>query len=179
MKNLVLLCSLLFSATSLLAQTDSLPDFPEDFVGNWAGELEIYNKAGLAQTIPMQLRVQPLGDTAYTYGIVYGEDEEKGLRDYIIVPGTDGPHHWVCDERNTILLDGYYLGNVYQSVFAVQGSYIISSVEHRGDHLLYAITAGKTEPVRLSGKETHEGEEIPAVEAFLVAGYQRATLRRK
>ena len=176
---LVLVTALLLALPNLYGQADSLPAFPADFVGNWHGELVVYSKDGAAQTVPMQLRIHPLGDTAYTYGIVYGEDEAKGLRDYIIVPGPDGPHHWVCDERNTILLDGYYLGGTYQSVFTVLGSYIVSTVRHGGDHLTYAIHAGRTEAVRTTGGTTHEGEEIPAVESFLVTGFQRAILRRK
>ena len=97
---------------------------------------------------------------------------------YIIVPGPDGPHHWICDEKNTILLDGYYLGNIYQSVFTVQGSYLVSTLEHRGDHLVYAIQSGKAEAIRTSGNTTHNEAEIPEVASFKVTGYQRALLTR-
>ena len=163
----------------LVAQADASPNFPEDFVGNWAGELVIYKPAGVAQQVPMQLKIQPLGDTAYTYTIIYGEDEVAGARPYVIVPGPDGPHHWICDEKNTILLDGYYLGNIYQSVFTVQGTYLVSALEHRGDHLVYAIHSGKSEAIRVSGNEKHDGEDIPAVESFKVSGFQRAILTRQ
>ena len=174
-----LITFLLLVSASGRAQSDSLYRFPQDYVGNWAGELAIYNAGGLAQAVPMQLRIQPLSDTAYTYGIVYGADEVTGLRDYIIVPGEAGPHHWICDERNTILLDGYYLGGVYQSVFAVQGNYIVSTVERRGDELLYVILAGKTEPARTTGGAMEKGEEIPEVASFPGTALQRAVLRRK
>lgn len=171
-----LLLPLLFLVTTVSAQTDSLPVFPDDFMGKWGGTLEIFNAKGLAQSVPMELHILPVNDTTYTYTIIYGEDKEAGKRDYLIVRGPDGPHHWVCDEQNTILLDGYYLGNVYQSVFTVMGSYLVSNVEHRGDHLLYTIQSGRETPIRTTGDQTHEGEEIPEVKSYKSGGYQRARL---
>lgn len=168
---------LLFSGF-LFAQNEE-PTFPDDFVGDWAGELEIFNAEGKRMSVPMELLIQPINDTSYTYTIIYGEDKVAGKRDYIIVRGADGPHHWVCDEQNSILLDGYYLANVYQSVFTVGGTYLTSDVEHRGDHLLYSIRSGKEVPVRTTGDTMHEGEEVPAVNSFKVSGYQRAVLREK
>ncbi|MEM1359873.1 MAG: hypothetical protein AAGF89_16830 [Bacteroidota bacterium] len=173
---LLLICLFSFFAH---AQSAEPPLFPQDFVGNWEGDLDIYGPKGIRQTVPMELHIQPVNDTTYTYAIIYGEDKVAGKRDYLIVQGPDGPHHWVCDEQNTILLDGYYLGETYQSVFTVMGTWLTSSLEHRGDHLVYAIFSGKTEPVRTTGEKVHEGEDIPKVESFLVAGYQRASLWKR
>jgi hypothetical protein len=174
-----LLMLLLFCSFALTAQTETPPAFPQDFVGNWSGTLEIYRPEGVAQSVPMELRIQPMADTAYTYTIIYGEDKVAGARNYIIVPGPDGAHHWVCDEKNTVLLDGYYLGNIYQSVFTVQGTYLMSSVEYRDDHLVYTIQSGKAEAVRKTGGKEHEGEGISVVESFKVSGFQRAVLRKE
>jgi len=157
---------------------ETLPTFPDDFVGDWAGELEIFNAEGKRMSVPMELLIQPINDTTYTYTIIYGEDKVAGKRNYLIMRGPDGPHHWICDEQNTILLDGYYLGNVYQSVFTVDGTYLTADVEHRGDHLLYSIRSGAEEAIRATGDSTHEGEEIPEVKSFKVAGYQRAILSK-
>jgi len=173
-----LLFILLVIATTLGAQTDSLPAFPQDFTGKWAGTLEVFNAKGMAQSVPMELHILPISDTTYTYTIIYGEDKVAGKRDYLIVRGPDGPHHWICDEQNTILLDGYYLGNVYQSVFTVMGSYLVSNLEHRGDHLLYTIQAGSDKAIRSTGNQTHEGEEIPEVKSYKTSGYQRSRLTR-
>lgn len=172
----LLLLGTCVASPKAFAQTDSLPAFPEDFTGKWGGTLEIFVPRGMVQAVPVELHILPVNDTTYTYTIIYGKDKVAGKRDYYIVRGQDGPHHWVCDEKNTILLDGYYLGNVYQSVFTVMGNYLISSVEHRGDHLIYAIHSGKEAPVRTSGGQAYAGEEIPIVHSFLVGGYQRARL---
>ncbi|TXF91659.1 hypothetical protein FUA23_00305 [Neolewinella aurantiaca] len=172
-----LFCLLFVFAPVLGAQPEALPAFPDDFTGKWGGTLEIYNAKGFAQSVPMELHILPVNDSTYTYTIIYGKDKEAGKRDYLITRGPDGPHHWVCDEQNTILLDGYYLGNVYQSVFTVMGTYLVSNVEHRGDHLLYSIQSGSEKAVRTTGNQPHEGEEIPEVKSFKSAGYQRAKLK--
>lgn len=173
----LIILAFLLSPFLLLAQTDSLPSFPTDFEGKWGGTLEIFRPEGVVQSVPMELHILPITDTSYTYTIIYGEDKVAGKRDYLIVRGPDGPHHWICDEQNTILLDGYYLGSTYQSVFTVAGNYLISNVEHRGDHLVYSIQIGKEMPVRTTGAQVHNGEEIPVVNSFKVAGYQKAGLR--
>ncbi len=159
-----------------LAQAPELPTFPQDFVGKWGGQLEIFRPEGVVQSVPMELHILPLSDTSYTYTIIYGEDKVAGKRDYVIVQGPEGPHHWICDEQNSILLDGYYLGRTYQSVFTVMGNYLISNLEHRDDQLIYSIQSGKEAAIRTTGDQEHAGEEIPAVKSFKVAGYQRATL---
>lgn len=171
-----LLFSLLLTAAFLSAQTDTLPAFPQDFSGKWGGTLEIFTTKGFAQSVPMELHILPINDSTYTYTIIYGKDKKAGKRDYLIARGPDGPHHWICDEQNTILLDGYYLGNVYQSVFTVMGTYLVSNVEHRGDHLLYSIQSGSEKAIRSTGNQTHEGEEIPEVKSFKSVGFQRAKL---
>jgi hypothetical protein len=171
-----LLFILLVVTATLRAQTDSLPAFPQDFTGKWAGTLEVFNAKGMAQSVPMELHILPITDSTYTYTIIYGEDKVAGKRDYLIRRGPDGPHHWICDEQNTILLDGYFLGNVYQSVFTVMGNYLISNLEHRGDHLIYSIQVGSETAIRASGNPRHEKEEIPEVKSFKSTGYQRARL---
>ena len=173
----LLLLLLLCASLTTLAQTDSLPRFPQDFVGDWAGTLEVFNPEGRQMTVPMELLIQPVNDTLYTYTIVYG-DRETGTRGYYIHPGPEGPHHWVCDERNGILLDGYYLGGVYASTFTVMGNYLISTIELREEELIYTIVSGREAPVRTSGGKVVEGEEIPPVNAYSVRGFQRSVLRR-
>ncbi len=170
---LLILCTLPFL---LQAQTEVSPQFPQDFTGKWGGQLDVFRPEGVVQTVPMELHILPLTDTSYTYTIIYGEDKVAGKRDYFIFQGADGQHHWVCDEQNTILLDGYYLGKTYQSVFTVMGTYLVSNLEHRGDHLVYSIQSGKEDPVRKTGNAVHQGEDIPPVSSFKIAGYQRATL---
>ena len=64
--------------------TDSLT-FPDSWAGIWTGELQIRNAKGIAQRIPMALELSPTEeDSTYTWAIIYGEDREKGKRDYLL-----------------------------------------------------------------------------------------------
>ena len=155
-------------AGAVSGQRDSLYQFPQDFVGDWEGQITVYGAEGPRQTVRMELLIQPITDSSYTYVIIYGEDREAGRRDYVIKRGPDGPHHWVCDERNSILLDGYYIGGIYQSVFTVMGSTLVTNLEHRGDHLWMTFQSVATEPTRSTGDTIVEGEEIPVVESYRV-----------
>ena len=51
---LLLLFPLLAASGSLVAQEEALPTFPQDFVGDWSGTLQIYTPTGVAQEVPMQ-----------------------------------------------------------------------------------------------------------------------------
>ncbi|MEM9835542.1 MAG: hypothetical protein AAF828_03515 [Bacteroidota bacterium] len=154
--------------------------FPADYLGVWKGALEIYNSKGLQQAIPMQLHMQPITDSTYTYTLIYGPDIEKGTRDYMLRPGKKGPHHWVVDEKDGILLDNFYLGGVLYGPFSVMSSTLNTSMELKGKELHYTIFGGPTEAFATSGTVTNEnGEEKEIkVESFEVTFLQRAVLKR-
>ncbi|MEM6877384.1 MAG: hypothetical protein AAF544_02410 [Bacteroidota bacterium] len=156
-----------------------IPAFPDDFLGRWSGTLRIWRGDGLAQSVPMQLRIEPVDDANYTYTIIYGEDEEAGLRDYMLKPVDTASGHWYVDEQNGIFLDGYYLGGIFYESFSVMGSRLTASLELRGDELIYAITSGSEEAVRMSGDTIIDGDEIPPVASYGTNVYQRASLRRQ
>ncbi|MEL6392757.1 MAG: hypothetical protein AAFR97_08375 [Bacteroidota bacterium] len=164
---------------SSLTNDTIIPAFPDDFLGRWSGTLRIWRGDGLAQSVPMQLRIEPVDDSNYTYTIIYGEDEEAGLRDYMLKPVDTANGHWYVDEQNGIFLDGYYLGGIFYESFSVMGSRLTASLELRGDELIYAITSGSEEVVRMSGDTIMDGEEIPHVASYGTNVYQRASLRRQ
>lgn len=177
MKFVLFFLSILFSSGAW-AQAN----FPEDYLGKWAGELEIYSAKGLKQKVPMQLHILPVNDTTYTYALIYGEDLEAGKRDYLLRPGKEGAHHWVIDEQDGILLDNFYLGGVLHGPFAVMGTLLNSTLQMRGEELYYTITSGPAEVYHTSGAvstnpKTGEEETIE-VEAYAVKGFQQAVLRK-
>lgn len=159
-------------------QTEDFPIFPDEYLGRWAGELIIYNAEGVAQEVPMQLHLEPVDDSTYTYTIIYGEDLEAGTRPYLLKEVDRTKGHWYVDEQNTILLDGYYLGGVFYEPFAVGNSALTAMLEKRGDQLLYGITAGPREPVRTTGDQVYSSDTIPAVDSYRLNVYQRAVLNR-
>ncbi len=154
-------------------------DFPASWVGNWKGELKIYTGRGLGQTIPMQLRIHPVNDSTYTYGIVYGPDEKSGLRDYQldIIDAKNGIYR--IDEKNTILMDSYLLGGKFYSTFEVLGNYLVSTTEIIEGKMIYEIISGDTEAISITGNAEHNGEPIPKVKSYPVRVRQIAILERE
>jgi len=117
MKNKLISCLLLswFFTFSVFAQNVNpliKNDFPNSWVGDWVGELMIYNANGLQQILPMQLIINPLGDTAdFTFTIIYGLDVETGTRSYILETIDAEKGQYRINEQNSIKIDAYLLGD--------------------------------------------------------------------
>ena len=163
--------------TGAYAQTET-PAFPADWVGNWAGTLDIYTSTGKSQSIPMQLRIQPLDSGRYTYHIIYGPDEATGLRPYVLEPVDPDRGTWRIDERNSIAMEAYVRGAALYCRFGVGETLLISIVAHEGETLRYEIVSGPLQPASVTGDQTVDGAAIPAVKAYPVPAAHFARLRR-
>lgn len=170
---------LALGSTPLAAQNEKT--FPENWVGNWTGELEIYNARGLAQKLFMGLNIQPADSTGvFTYEITYGEGDTKQVRPYQLLTVDAATGHYRVDEGNSILLDAYYRGKVLVEIFSVMGSLIITTTEQvEEDVLLWQIVVGNLEMTSVTGGGEADGEEIPEVTSYPSPALQRARLVRQ
>lgn len=170
----ILACCTAFSA---FAQ-QSTAAFPQAWEGSWSGTLDIYTEAGRAQQVPMELHILPR-DSFYTYTIIYGEDKEAGLRDYLLKTIDSAKGWYLVDEQNSISMDALLLGGKLYSRFEVMGSLLMSSLELMPDgRMQYEIISGNLTPLRSTGGEVFEGEDIPEVKAYPVKVRQIAYLQR-
>jgi len=160
----------------LHAQTDT---FPASWAGTWQGKLDIYTPQGKAQTIPMELHILPI-DTSdrHTWTIIYGAGDQAQKRPYELVTIDAAAGHYQIDEKNNILIDAYHFGDKLIQHFSVMGTMLVATNEVRDNEMIFEIYSGKDEAVTTSGDTTFESEDIPEVQAFPVANYQRAVLRR-
>jgi hypothetical protein len=172
---LALVLCMIHGVLETSAQDRQTPAFPRDFLGHWTGVLHWYPSDKPVQTVEMQLIIQPLDTPGrYSWRMVYGKPGQDE-RPYTLMAVDSTKGHWVVDEHNGILLDGYWRGNRFSSVFSVQGSVITEVMWLENDTLqVEFITHGET-PVRESGG----GPEIPRAKSFPIRGYQRATLNRR
>lgn len=171
--NAMLLICLLSSAQQL--------SFPQSFVGNWKGKLTWNRPGKAAQQFTMRLNIQPIDSGRYTWQIIYGDDEPSANnkidnRPYMLMPVDTAKAHWQIDERNTIILDGYFIGNTFTSVFAVSGSTIVSKYELTENGLQVSFTTYATKPVATTGGTS---KEIPPVDSYKVIGLQQGLLKRQ
>ncbi len=174
---LLFVCSLGFTH----CQTSALP-FPSSWEGEWTGTLEIFKDTGKVQELPMELHILPIdtaSSPAWTWTIIYGPDKEKGKRPYELITVDAEKGIYLIDEKNTIKMEGYYLGGQFFQWFEVQGSRLLTKTEKVGDTLVWEIIVSNDQPVSTTGNSLFEGEEIPPVLAFAVTNLQRAVLRKR
>ncbi len=161
-------------------QQEALPkkiatNFPQDWEGKWEGILVITKPTGDTTQIPMQLHILKHDTSAgWDWKIIYGP-EDSGTRPYELYVKNKEEGHYVIDEKNSILLDAFYIGDTFYSRFQVSNSFIFTSTKLVGELLEYEITSGGGSHISFSGSKGN----IPVVKSFGVAVQQKAMLRRK
>lgn len=153
-----------------------IEEFPKTWEGKWEGRLKIFNAKGLAQEIYMGLEILPI-DTSenHTWTIIYGEGDDQQIRAYELITKDAAIGHYLIDEKNSIILDDYLLGNTLYSRFDVMGSLLTAVYRKEGDKIIFDIIAGSAEPISTTGGE----DDIPEVNSFKITNAQRAVLTRK
>lgn len=155
--------------------------FPQSFVGNWKGTLT-WNRAEKAtQQFTMRLNIQAVDSGRYTWQIIYGDDNPStgnkvDDRPYVLMPVDTAKGHWQIDERNTIVLDGYFIGNTFTSVFSVSGNIIVSKYELTAEGLMVSFTTYATNPITTTGGTSNE---IQPVDSYQVKSLQQGLLKRE
>ncbi len=154
-------------------------NFPQAWVGNWSGELLIYDANGVKQKVPMALEIQPTAkNDVFTWALIYGEDKEKGRRSYELNIKDAEKGWYAIDEKNSIILDCYLFHNKLYSRFEVMGNLLLCTYEKQGDQIIFEVISGNQHAVSNSGGEKHNGEDIPEVKAFGINVSQKAILTK-
>jgi hypothetical protein len=151
------------------------PVFPTDWLGDWKGELKIWNNGGLVRSIPMELQISATDSAGlWNWGIVYLQDGKPDNRPYLLRAVDTKNGLYQVDELNGILLDSYLLGNVFFTRFSVMESLLLSSYRLEGDKLVFELISGKTDQPSLSGGV----DDIPEVGSYPIVVLQRAILEK-
>jgi len=166
---------------SLKAQSDSgIVLFPNQWLGIWEGELQIYKGQEVLQKVPM--RVDNLGTDnpdVYIWALTYGPDTIAGRRNYLLKAKDRTRGVWEVDEQNGIFLEGKVVGNTFINVFTVMENTLISSMSVENDQTMkFEIIVYAKDSISKTGDLVHEGENIPAVFSYSITGYQKAVLKK-
>lgn len=175
---IIFLVQFMLMVVCLSAQPSS---FPQSFFGNWKGTLTWSRPGKQTQQFTMRLNIQPADSGRYTWQIIYGDDNPSTSlrvdnRPYLLQPVDTAKGHWQIDERNTIVLDSYIIGNTFSSVFSVSGSTIVSKYELTKAGLQISYTTFATKPATTTGGTSNE---IPPVDSYKVVGLQQGLLIRQ
>ncbi len=152
-------------------------NFPVDWSGKWRGDLKVYSGLGLQYTIKMELHLIPQENSEnYDYTIIYDSPErfDKRLYELIVVDQSQGLY--LLDEKNTILIESYFMGGKWFQRFDVVENLLVCSIEQIGNQLVWEITSGKTEAISTSGDTSLE--DIFEVNTYPVGVYQKAVLSK-
>lgn len=151
--------------------------FPEDWTGRWQGDLMIYSGLGLQDQLKMELIIEPIPESEnYTFTIVYDTGIELSKRNYELIIVDKEQGLFIVDEKNTIMIESYFMGGKWFQRFNVAGSSLVCTIEQQGKNLVWEISSGKSEKISTTGDTNIEG--ILEVNTFIVGVYQRAVLTK-
>jgi len=178
----VLLILMMIACKSSPAEEGLIPlyQFPEDWLGKWEGDLKIFNKEGVNMELTMALDLEEMeSDSLYQWTLKYISEERTDERKYFLKKGYDHENHWIVDEDNGILLDGYVLSNCLYVLFEVGNNRIQTSYTLEGNEMIFENLVSAVEKIRTSGDIMKDSITIPPVNSFVVSGLQRSILKKK
>jgi len=150
-------------------------EFPKDWEGQWKGTLIISKPNGDTTQIPMQLHILPKATAGkWDYKIIYG-NKTTGTRPYELHTIDASKGHYQIDEKNSIILDAYYIGNTLYSRFDVGTSLLSTRLSKQGELINYEIISGRKKPINTTGGTS---DDIPEVGSYNIVVQQKALLSR-
>ncbi len=105
----------------------SEPDAMAPFVGTFRGVLRMFG-ADVVREVPMGLDVLPIPGSpgVWTFRLHYGEGDTAQVRDYRLRLDDERRGSYRIDEQNGIVLAARRCGDELVSVFAVEGTTLVS-----------------------------------------------------
>ncbi len=168
----------LTSVKGVYGQEKAIFHFPEDYCGIWSGPLHVYKDRQKVRSFPMKLDIHKQEEGKYGWKLIYYVQSDSVVKDYVLIRNDSIPGHYVIDEKNGILLDGYAHGGIFVQRFEVGGSLLSVRLERIRAGLMFEILAGAMQPIRVSGDTIVRGEEIPPVQSFTLDIRQFGLLKR-
>jgi hypothetical protein len=163
-----------FFCTSIAAQQI----FPDSWIGNYKGNLEIYGVDNVQMELPMALEIYKKSDTIYQWKITYDFKGKIDVRDYELKVIDKAKGNYLIDEKNDILINAYYKSEIFTSFFEVMDSFIVASYKREFDDIEFEIIASNKKQNSISGGTIIANDSIPKVISYLVNGRQKARLKK-
>lgn len=148
--------------------------FPKEYVGTYAGNLNIADASGVLQNVPMELIIKPTEDPKkFSYTLIYIISKKRDERKYTLIVVDPEKGLYDLDENNGILLRANYMRQTLFSTFEVNNRILNSSVEFKNDGRVFfnIIVTEKADPRKT-------GSEKIAVISYNTIVIQKAALRK-
>jgi photosystem II stability/assembly factor-like uncharacterized protein len=152
--------------------------FPNDWFGEWKGEVQNRTPNGKQDTFQMELRIAPT-DTKdrFQWTIIYNGPQGKSERLYSLVAKDPANGHFAIDENNGIVLDATLIGDTLTEHFTVGGqrlwttSRLVNSSS--GKEIHFELSSADDTQSNLSGGQNG----TPEVRSLRIGSQQRAILK--
>jgi hypothetical protein len=150
--------------------------FPLDWIGQYEGELQIFNSSPDTTKIKMSMTIgYPNAQGYYPWTIVYGEDDIRSYGLEVVNPQTG---HYRIDEFNSIRIDGYHRAGHFISRFEVLGSDLMFDYQRTKGGIKVLIFVSRSTEISLSGNEIISSDTIPEVKSYPIVVFQNAFLKK-
>jgi len=167
------------TSSASISNEEQTAKFPEGWLGQWSGTLDIIRGAGKVQSLPMKMQIQATDkEGEYNWLTTFG-DKAETAKPYLLKTVDAANGLYIIDEQNSIVIETYLFDNKLVSWYVVQGNLILASFEKRGANIVFEILAGTEKEVSITGETEVDGEAIPAVKTLPFNVMQRATLTRE
>ncbi|WP_046756335.1 hypothetical protein [Kordia jejudonensis] len=148
--------------------------FPKEYIGTYAGNLNIADASGVLQNVPMELSIKPTEDPKkFDYTLSYIVAKKKDERKYTLIVVDHEKGIFDLDENNGVVLRANYMRQTLFSTFEVNNRILNSSVEFKNDGRIFftIIVTEKADPRKTGGEKL-------SVTSYNVVVIQKAALRK-
>jgi hypothetical protein len=148
--------------------------FPKEYIGTYAGNLNVADASGVLQNVPMELIIAPTEDPKkYSYTLAYIISKKRDERKYTLITVDQEKGLFDLDENNGILLRANYMRQTLFSTFEVNNRILNSSVEFKNDGRVFftIIVTEKANPRKTGNEKT----PVTSYNAIVI---QKAALRK-
>jgi hypothetical protein len=160
--------------------TQAQNTFPEGWVGEYQGTLEIIIDKGVVDTIPVDFVMKEIEkDSVWTYTMSYHSARYGELvKDYRYVRvRKNDPNHYLFDELNGIVMELTLMNDCFYGMYEVSDMYFFNTLRKEGDGLYFELTMSPGTEPKLSAAE-EEGETFEA-KSYKPNQVQAVHLKRK
>lgn len=152
-------------------------NFPEDYIGQWEGSLEIYSGNKMIMEVKMSLLIdETTQKDTFLYNLVYqGAGQEPDIRNYLLIVEDRELGKYKIDEQNTVVLPMQMFGKKLVSSFVVEGSIVHFIYNLQKDAILVEVLSGPYDQATFTGEELG----VPQVGILNNQIFQTGLLKRK
>ncbi len=163
----------------LLSGLSFSQQFPEDYTGNYAGQMIISSLHGQRDTVEVDFAFKELiPDSSWTYTMVFQSSRYGDItKDYLLKKKTTGQSmHFLLDEQNGIVMEMTYLNECLYGMYEVQDQFYISTLRIQENALLYDLMIA---PKQNATQSVYSEDDTFKVDSYKPVMQQTVLLSRK